>query len=542
MSGPCLPTTSSLFGSRRRALALLAVALTATLPYLSTLNGYFLADDFGLYQLFSQKPWWHALTLFTAPWWEEIYGFRGDELRPTVAFSYQVDWWISGTRPWAGHAFNILFHVLCAFLVYAMARAVARLGVWPSAFAAALFGVMAVHAEPVAWISGRADSIPTLFYLAAVVAYARWRDESTPPWYWLSLLSFFGALFSKQSAITMLPALVLYDLLVLRPPMWRRRPRLRVLRPYFPFAAMTVAYLALRLQLFGNAVREQAITWERIELFWDRQDLYLQAMAAGVERLDGGPFSTGLAVLTLLLVGVGLLAGRRWLFLAPAWWLVTVGPMAVTYFSMRHLYLASAGIAIAAALGCQALWGRSRHAALALAAAVILGQAGSLWVHVERWNEAARLSEVMTRDMEREALSLPPGSLIVLGAPPGGGDPRRWTWVWGHSVPFTVQPPFLPSEVAQRVSLICRAEVYCCGYGNWYASTHDAVSRWAALPDRPPAVALAWELPSHGLVRRSIEPAEVLRLGDAATPGDMWTAVDAILRPMGGTGDQFRLN
>src|SRR5262245_32077138 len=71
--------------------AVLAVCLAAAVPFASTLNSYFLADDFGLIQLFSDKPPLHFLSLFSRPWVEGIYGEAPDELRPIVGVSYQID-------------------------------------------------------------------------------------------------------------------------------------------------------------------------------------------------------------------------------------------------------------------------------------------------------------------------------------------------------------------------------------------------------------------------------------------------------------------
>src|SRR5439155_14646597 len=85
------------------ALAIVAVCLAATVPYLSTAGAYFLGDDFGLVHLFMRRPLAHTLTLFDRSWTETIYGVRTDELRPTLAFSYQLDGVLGGGRPVAFH-------------------------------------------------------------------------------------------------------------------------------------------------------------------------------------------------------------------------------------------------------------------------------------------------------------------------------------------------------------------------------------------------------------------------------------------------------
>jgi hypothetical protein len=89
-----------------------------------------------------------------------------------------------------------------------------------------IFVLLPIRPESVAWITGRVDSLPTLFYFASFLLYVRSiRPKRTshrrePASGRLSLLwsviLFFAALFSKQNTITMVPALVLFDWVVRR--------------------------------------------------------------------------------------------------------------------------------------------------------------------------------------------------------------------------------------------------------------------------------------------------------------------------------------
>ncbi len=80
--------------------------------------------------------------------------------------------------------------------------------------AALVFVLLPVHAESVAWITGRVDSMPALFYLAAFLAYVRYRQESKPALYRWAIVLFFVALFTKQNTITMVATLAGYDVIV----------------------------------------------------------------------------------------------------------------------------------------------------------------------------------------------------------------------------------------------------------------------------------------------------------------------------------------
>ena len=199
---------------REVTLSVAVVSLLAVIPYLSTLHGYFLGDDFGLVALYSQKEWAHLVRLFWVPWTEDIYAQTLDELRPTVAFSYKLDSIFGPGSPLRYHVANVVLHVLTALLVLSTARLAAGVTWLGAAFAAALFAVLPTHAETVSWISGRADSIPAVFYLGAFLAYVAWQRVGGWLLYGLSLASFFLALYSKQSALTMIATLVAYDMLV----------------------------------------------------------------------------------------------------------------------------------------------------------------------------------------------------------------------------------------------------------------------------------------------------------------------------------------
>ena len=118
---------SSVLAWRPALLAVITVCLAAIVPFLPTLHGYFIADDFGPVQLLSSKPALHFLTLFTQPWTESIYGLELDELRPLVALSFQVNAAGGAASPLLYHLTNLLLHAANTCLVLALARVAGRL-------------------------------------------------------------------------------------------------------------------------------------------------------------------------------------------------------------------------------------------------------------------------------------------------------------------------------------------------------------------------------------------------------------------------------
>ena len=66
------------------------VALGAILPYIITLDDYFVRDDFGVVQLLAQKPFTYFPRWFVTSWMDHIWGYYPDEIRPFPALSYQI--------------------------------------------------------------------------------------------------------------------------------------------------------------------------------------------------------------------------------------------------------------------------------------------------------------------------------------------------------------------------------------------------------------------------------------------------------------------
>ena len=84
-----------------------AVALAAVAPYLQTVSGYFLGDDFGLIWAFHHQDPLTFLSLFMRSWDAGVYGDVPDEIRPLIALSYQVDFFLGTGSPISFHVSNI---------------------------------------------------------------------------------------------------------------------------------------------------------------------------------------------------------------------------------------------------------------------------------------------------------------------------------------------------------------------------------------------------------------------------------------------------
>jgi hypothetical protein len=473
-------------------LAALAVCAAAVLPYLGTVDDYFLRDDFGVVQLLAGKPAGYFPTWFYTSWMENIWGYLPDEVRPFPAVSYQLTALGGAASPVAPHVLNIVLHAANGLLVFATALLVLRLRPWWAALGGVVFAVLPSQAESVAWITGRVDSMPALFYIASFLCYALWRARGGWRLYAGSVLLFFVALFSKQTTITMAATLVAYDVLAagaVGAPTVARSAKVessgarlgRLAAAYAPYVALTVGYLALRLALFGEVVRESQLNAQGLRLFFTLADRHLARVVVGDP--DGSRLLMWL--LSALVVAVCLFARRQdrarmtgvLLFFGPVWWILGVAPVAVAgYESPRHVYLASMAWAMLIAMAFDAVdrpAGAIGLIARRVAAGVAVTAYAVLLIRVVNgWNALALTSERATQQLARDVRVAPQGALVVVGVPG-----QSWEW----ALPFAARPPFAPTDLTSRAFIISPRELHCCRQ-QWSEDTRRSLRAWMAGP------------------------------------------------------------
>ena len=498
-----------------------AVVAAACVPYLPTVGDYFTQDDFGVVQLLVRRPWTTFPRWFVMPWMEDIWSYTPDELRPFVAFTYQLTGkWAPG-RPELHHLFNVAMHVGNSLLVMAIARRVILLSPAGAAVAGFVFAVLPGQAESVAWITGRVDSMPAFFYLATFLAYALWRQHRGWRMYAAALALFFVALFSKQNTITMLVTLAAYDWIVLTSR--ERGALLSALRYWAPFALLTGGYLLLRRAVFGHSLRPGLQTQDHIAAVATMIEHHVRRTVIGhlgpLSYIEAAAAAFLLSALVVLAIRSGPEARSRFLravgLFGVLWFAIGVAPVALAgYESPRHAYLASAGWAFMLAVIADGLYVRLRstgirRAAVAAVAAMLVVYLVRLVPVVQGWRSSARISAAAVMRVQQEAAAAAPGTLMIVGVP-------RTSWEW--SSPFMLGPPFAPAGLVDRVRLVTPWRLHCCGREHWNVYTRLRIQGWTEAASRPPIVA----------VRFAPETGAVSRLTDAEYP-ELRTIVPMLL-------------
>ncbi|MBI5709734.1 MAG: hypothetical protein HZC42_05415 [Candidatus Eisenbacteria bacterium] len=345
--------------------------------------------------------------------------------RPLVTLSYALDGLVGRWSPEWFHAMNLLAHAAAAALVTLLALQ-DRVPRSASLAGGLLFATLPAHVESVAWISGRTDVYCAAFFLLALLLDRRARARGARGPGLGAPLALALALLAKETAVCFagLAALALWSDARATPRSWRARARWLA-----PYAAVTVLYLLAHAWMARAAplparidplLRERG-TWAA----WTMFPGYLAFLWPGFPhspavtlRLPDSPWSPavlgGAAAQAAFVAALAVLAWRRARAALPLalFWLTLLPPTVVMFaqshllFAERFLFLPSAGLAWAAALGLGAV-GRGRATRIAAGAltALLVGWGALVTLRLlPAWASDETLFQAMTVVQPRNAM------------------------------------------------------------------------------------------------------------------------------------------
>jgi tetratricopeptide (TPR) repeat protein len=209
------PENAPLSAARREAFrdVLLAAGLFAAVlvAYFPARNGGQLLDDHS----HITRPELQSLAGLGRIWFEVG---ATQQYYPIVHTAFWLEHRLWGDAVAGYHLANVLLHAFAALLVVALMRRLRLPGAWLAAF---LFALHPMCVESVAWIAEQKNTLSTVFYLLAALAYLRWRESqmqfegevgpggrARPCLYFQGTAFFILALLSKSVTVT-LPATLL---------------------------------------------------------------------------------------------------------------------------------------------------------------------------------------------------------------------------------------------------------------------------------------------------------------------------------------------
>ncbi len=158
---------------------------------------------------------------------------------PLLHSAFWIEHRLWGEAAMGYHLVNILLHAASACLLYFVLRRLFKPGSAAPALAAFVFALHPVYVESVAWIAEQKNTLSTVFYLLAALAYLRWEAGGRPRalrGYLAAFIFFIAALLSKTVTATLPGALLVV--------LWWQRGRLswrRDVAPLIPWFAVGAA-------------------------------------------------------------------------------------------------------------------------------------------------------------------------------------------------------------------------------------------------------------------------------------------------------------
>ncbi|MFA5127142.1 MAG: hypothetical protein WC465_04085 [Patescibacteria group bacterium] len=192
----------------RSVLIWLVFLLVAFFIFGSTLNYYFVSDDWHWLWLAKTRLWsWSIfVTNYEGTTW-------GGSYNPFLFVIWKIFFTLFGLKASAYHGLSLVLHATNACLVYCLGKKIFSLCKVDSSralssLAAILFLVWPTQVEAVSWLAAWPHLWATLFYLLSFLLFLRARENQQKTFFSLSILAFAIGLLVKEIVLT-LPILIL---------------------------------------------------------------------------------------------------------------------------------------------------------------------------------------------------------------------------------------------------------------------------------------------------------------------------------------------
>jgi Tfp pilus assembly protein PilF len=247
--------------------AALATCSIAALCFLGSLRFGFVFDDHPQIVGNRQVQSWvyFVRLLSTELWSQKGAGHAGLYYRPVFSVWLLLNHTIGDLAPWFWHLSSILLHASATWLAFKVSLTLLK-NREAAAFTSLVFAIHPIHIESVCWISASNEPLYSLFFLASIFLFTRFLgDPHRPIALWSSVLLWGAALFTKETAVALMPVFPMWtylkDCSAARP----QRKILRALRVCLPFFVTALGYLGIRSMILHRLGAEVGRhTWRQV--------------------------------------------------------------------------------------------------------------------------------------------------------------------------------------------------------------------------------------------------------------------------------------
>ena len=218
------PLPANVSASAATYLILAVILLATAAAYSPVLFNFFNGDDF-VHLMWLKDAVKHPELIwrnFHSAWLD---GTTARFYRPLISVFMVSDYLLWGANGLGFRLTNLTCHVFSTIFLFFIVRRLPSPGDaappgaaqtrW-AALSAALFALYPLHPEAVSWITGRVDSVVTVFYLGCFWFYMQWRRGGRPGWLLAAIAFMILGLLSKEMAVTLPVTFVMYEALLAR--------------------------------------------------------------------------------------------------------------------------------------------------------------------------------------------------------------------------------------------------------------------------------------------------------------------------------------
>lgn len=223
--------------------------------YANTLNHGYVLDDFSVIkENFVVKKGLEGIPTIFKTHYRYGYGFvQANLYRPLSLSLFALQWELSPDNPSFAHLCNVLFYMLMSCLLFVFLQLLwGKKYQWLALISVLLFVAHPIHTEVVANIKSVDDILAFGLSLGALILLLQHVDHANKKKLMLSLVLFALACFAKESAVSLIPVIVLM-LVLFRGLDWKSAITKATLY-LLPFLSYVLARIAVLGSFSGNKV------------------------------------------------------------------------------------------------------------------------------------------------------------------------------------------------------------------------------------------------------------------------------------------------
>jgi len=220
-------------------------------------------------------------------------------VRPTLMFSFWINYQMSGDQPFTYHLLNVFLHMLNGLLIFLILRKFlewAKAVDWRrdliAAFGACIFLFHPVQTEAVAYVASRSESLSVFFFLAAFAVFLYRASEAITFPRAILVLLLFGAAITSKEHTAVLPFLLLLTDYFFNPGFSLRgvKRNWRLYAPVLVAGAAGFAFILKKLAESNTAgFRVEGLPWyiyfiTQCKVIWFYVRLYLLPVGLNVDH------------------------------------------------------------------------------------------------------------------------------------------------------------------------------------------------------------------------------------------------------------------